>query len=48
MGVPAVGGLTGLVTRAEDGDLMIIDGEGGVVHIRPEAEMISLVLRKRG
>ena len=41
MGVPAVGGLTGLVTRAEDGDLMIIDGEAGAVHIRPEAEMVS-------
>ena len=27
--------------RAEDGDLMIIDGEGGLVHIRPEVEMVS-------
>ncbi|MBP9233529.1 MAG: phosphoenolpyruvate--protein phosphotransferase, partial [Hyphomonadaceae bacterium] len=41
IGVPAVGGLTGLVTRAEDGDLMIIDGEGGIVHIRPEAEIVT-------
>ena len=39
MGVPAVGALAGLVTRAEDGDLMIIDGENGAVHIRPEAEL---------
>ncbi|OYX49697.1 MAG: phosphoenolpyruvate--protein phosphotransferase [Alphaproteobacteria bacterium 32-64-14] len=41
MGVPAVGGLTGLVTRAEDGDAMIVDGEGGLVHIRPNPEIIA-------
>ena len=40
IGVPAVGGLQGLVTRAEDGDMMIVDGETGIVHIRPEAEII--------
>ena len=40
MGVPAVGGLTGLVTRAEDGDIVIVDGEAGIAHIRPEAEII--------
>jgi len=41
MGVPAVGGLTGLVTRAEDGDAMMVDGEGGLVHIRPNAEIVA-------
>src|SRR5690606_2526505 len=41
MGIPAVGGLEGLVTRAEDGDLMIIDGDSGMVHIRPEAEIVT-------
>jgi phosphotransferase system enzyme I (PtsP) len=41
IGVPAVGGMPGLVTRSEDGDLMIVDGETGVVHIRPEAEIVS-------
>jgi phosphotransferase system, enzyme I, PtsP len=41
MGVPAVGGLTGLVTRAEDGDLMIVDGEAGTVHIRPAIEIVT-------
>jgi len=41
IGIPAVGGLAGLVTRAEDGDVMIIDGDGGVVHIRPEAEITA-------
>ena len=41
MGSPAIGGLTGLVTRAEDGDMMIVDGEAGLVHIRPEAEIVA-------
>ena len=41
MGVPTVGALTGLVTRAEDGDLMIVDGEGGLVHIRPNPEIVT-------
>jgi len=41
IGVPAIGALPGLVTRAEDGDLMIVDGEAGVIHIRPGAEIIT-------
>ncbi len=41
IGVPAVGGLAGLVTRAEQGDLMIVDGENGSVYIRPEAELVT-------
>ncbi len=41
IGVPAVGSLNGLVTRAEDGDMMIVDGEAGTVHIRPEAEIVT-------
>jgi len=41
LGVPAVGGLTGLVTRAEDGDTIIVDGDAGVIHIRPGPEIIT-------
>src|SRR5690606_28228283 len=41
MGVPAVGGLNGLVTRAEDGDAIIVDGEGGLAHIRPDPEIVA-------
>jgi phosphotransferase system, enzyme I, PtsP len=41
IGVPAVGGLTGLVTRAEDGDTVIVDGDLGVVHIRPGPDVIA-------
>lgn len=41
LGVPAVGGLAGLVTRAEDGDTIIVDGESGIIHIRPGPEIIT-------
>jgi phosphotransferase system enzyme I (PtsP) len=41
MGVPAIGGLVGLVTRVEDGDNMVVDGEGGLIHIRPAADMVA-------
>ena len=41
MGVPAIGGLTGLVTRVEDGDNLVVDGELGVVHIRPAVDMVA-------
>lgn len=41
IGVPAVGGLAGLVTRVEDGDLVVVDGEAGVVQIRPGPEIVT-------
>ncbi|HZG30339.1 phosphotransferase system, enzyme I, PtsP [Ensifer adhaerens] len=39
MGVPIVGQVTGLVALAENGDPIIIDGDGGSVHLRPAAEL---------
>jgi phosphotransferase system, enzyme I, PtsP len=39
MGVPIVGQATGLVALAENGDPIIIDGDGGSVHLRPAAEL---------
>ncbi|MBI1359199.1 MAG: phosphoenolpyruvate--protein phosphotransferase [Alphaproteobacteria bacterium] len=41
MGVPAIGGLTGLVTRVEDGDTVVVDGESGTIQIRPAADMVA-------
>ncbi|HVY88235.1 MAG TPA: phosphoenolpyruvate--protein phosphotransferase [Hyphomonadaceae bacterium] len=41
MGVPAVGALAGLVTRAEEGDQVLVDGEGGVIYVRPGQEIVS-------
>jgi phosphotransferase system, enzyme I, PtsP len=39
MGVPVVGQATGLVALAENGDPIIIDGDGGSVHVRPAVEL---------
>lgn len=41
MGVPAIGGLNGLVTRVESGDAMIVDADAGVVYARPDAELTA-------
>ncbi len=41
MGVPAIGGLVGLVNRVEEGDTIIVDAEQGLVHIRPDADLVS-------
>ncbi|MEM6383023.1 MAG: phosphoenolpyruvate--protein phosphotransferase [Pseudomonadota bacterium] len=35
MGVPVVGRVTGIVALVEQGDPIIVDGEGGSVHINP-------------
>jgi phosphotransferase system enzyme I (PtsP) len=37
--VPAIGGLSRLVTLAEEGDVIIVDGEAGSVHIRPGPDL---------
>jgi phosphotransferase system, enzyme I, PtsP len=41
IGVPAIGALPGLVTRVEDGDTLIVDGEAGQVHVRPDPELVA-------
>jgi len=41
LGVPAIGGLTGLVTRVEEGDSIVIDADGSLVHIRPGPEIVA-------
>lgn len=41
LGVPAIGSLAGLVNRVEQGDTIIVDAEQGLVHIRPDADMVS-------
>lgn len=38
MGIPVVGQATGIVALAENGDSVIIDGDGGHVHLRPMAD----------
>ncbi|MBI1339792.1 phosphoenolpyruvate--protein phosphotransferase [bacterium] len=41
MGVPAIGGLEGLVNGVEPGDRLMVDAEAGIVNIRPEAERVE-------
>ncbi|MBB4571468.1 phosphoenolpyruvate--protein phosphotransferase [Rhizobium leucaenae] len=38
MGIPVVGQAAGIVALAENGDPVIIDGDGGHVHLRPMAD----------
>jgi len=38
MGIPVIGQAAGVVALAENGDAVIIDGDGGHVHLRPMAE----------
>ena len=39
MGIPIVGQAAGIVALAENGDAVIIDGDGGSVHLRPAADL---------
>ncbi len=41
LGVPAIGALSGLVTRAEEGDQVIVDADAGHVHIRPDPDLVA-------
>lgn len=41
LGIPLVGRVEGALDRAEDGDPVIIDGEFGLLHIRPSDEVIE-------
>ena len=38
MGIPVIGQAAGIVALAENGDALIIDGDGGHVHLRPLPE----------
>ena len=39
LGIPLVGRLEGALDQAEDGDPVILDGEFGVLHIRPQVDV---------
>lgn len=41
LGIPMVGQVEGALDRVEDGDTLIIDGEFGVLHVRPGEEVLS-------
>jgi len=41
LGLPLVGRLHDILDRVEDGDAVIIDGEAGIVHVRPTEEVLD-------
>ncbi len=41
LGIPMVGLLPGLLSRVEDGDPLVLDGERGEVRLRPEDQVLS-------
>ena len=41
LGIPMVGNLSGLLSRVEDGDPLVLDGERGEARLRPEAQVIA-------
>ena len=42
LGIPVVGQVKGAVSMSENGDLVIVDGEDGGVHLRPPPELATL------
>ncbi len=41
MGIPTVGAIPGLLTHVARGDTVIVDGEDGMVHLRPDEPLIN-------
>jgi len=41
LGIPMVGSLAGLLSRVEEGDPIVLDGERGEVRLRPAPEVIT-------
>lgn len=46
MGIPVAGQVKGAVSMAENGDAIIIDGDDGTVHLRPQADVEAAYAEK--
>lgn len=46
MNIPVAGQLKGVVSMAENGDAIIVDGEEGKVHLRPQADVEAAYAEK--
>ena len=46
IGIPVVGQLEGAVSLVETGDAIIVDGEAGIVHLRPASDVESAYAEK--
>jgi phosphotransferase system enzyme I (PtsP) len=47
MGLPLIGSAEGITDSARGGDLIVIDGEAGELHLRPQAEIVAAFEAKR-
>jgi phosphotransferase system enzyme I (PtsP) len=47
MGLPLVGSVEGVTDSARGGDVIVLDGEAGEVHLRPQAEIVQAFEAKR-
>ncbi len=41
LGIPTVGGIDGLLTHVSRGDPIIVDGEDGRIHLRPDDDLLK-------
>ena len=48
LGIPVVSQLQGFVSRAENGDVLIVDGDDGSVHLRPVEDLSANYLERVG
>jgi len=46
MGIPVAGQVKGAVSMAENGDAIIVDGEDGTVHLRPQSDLEAAYAEK--
>ncbi|TIX35037.1 MAG: peptidase, partial [Mesorhizobium sp.] len=46
MGIPVAGQMKGAVSMAENGDAIIVDGEEGTIHLRPQPDLEAAYAEK--
>ena len=46
MGIPVAGQVKGAVSMSENGDAIIVDGDEGTVHLRPQADLEAAYAEK--
>lgn len=47
LGIPTVGAIDGLLTQVSRGDTIIVDGEDGRVHLRPDEDLLKAYANRR-
>jgi phosphotransferase system enzyme I (PtsP) len=46
MGIPVAGQMKGVVSMSENGDAMIVDGDEGMIHLRPQSDVEAAYAEK--